>query len=243
MIDDSYFNTLRDELREIYDMYDDSYMYLSENVKKNVVRERYFSGSDEMLCIYEPSLTNRLRCNWCLKGSFKEKKPRSRAYHLISFDKDKVIKIDFFDDISSIYPNHNEIFFVYEPFKTMYLVFKKMNKNDIPILLEVYLLKYDEMSRLIEYVHIPSKALARDLTGEIYKYNKHNLIESITYSTWYSEIEKYEFEYNDDGYMSSYRHYDLNKSDPFIYTANFTLKDIELFEKRGRFYFSPINDP
>lgn len=168
MIDNSYFDSLRNELKEIYDMYDDSYIHLSQNTNKIHVRKRYFSGSTEMLCIYEPSLINKLRCDWCLKGSFKEKKPRSQTYHLISFDKEKVIKIDFFDDISADFQDHKEIFFIYEPLKTVYLVYDKMRKNEISKLREVYLLKYDEMSRLTEYVHIPSRALARDLTGEIH---------------------------------------------------------------------------
>lgn len=31
--------------------------------------------------------------------------------------------------------------------------------------------------------------------------------------------------------MNSYRRYELNKSNPIIYTAKFTSKDIECFEK------------
>lgn len=113
-----------------------------------------------MLCIYEPSLIKGLRCNWSLKGSFKEKKPKSNTYHIISFDEEKVIKNDFFDDISTEYRDHKEIFFIYVQFKTVYLVFDTTTPTQHPKLWEVFLLKYDEMRRMTEYVHIPSKALS-----------------------------------------------------------------------------------
>lgn len=122
----------------------------------------------------------------------------------------------------------------------MYLVFDTTTPTQNPKLQEVYLLKNDEMRRMTEYAHIPSKALSKDITGEIHKYDEHNLIESIKYSTWYSEFEKYEFEYGDDGYMNSYKRCDLNKNT--VYNAKFTKKDIERFEKNGRFYFSPSSN-
>lgn len=240
MIDNSHFKFLKEELKCIYDKYDYGYEYLNQMVKENVVNKRFFSGSSEMLCIYEPSLIKGLRCNWSLKGSFKEKKPKSNIYHIISFgDEGKVIKLDFFDDISIGNRTHKEIFFIYDydQFKTVYLVFDTTMSAQHSKLQDVYMLKYDETGRMIEYVHIPSKALSRDLTGEMYIYNKHNLVESFKYSTWYSEFERYEFEYDDDGYMCSYRQFDLSKN--IFYTAKFSKKDIERFEKKGRFYFSP----
>lgn len=241
MVDEIYLNSLRDELSNLYDQYDDRYIQLCQEADCKISERKYFSGSSELLCIYEPSLTNKLRCNWCLKGSFKAKKPRSKQYHILSFDNGKIIKIDFFDDVSNLYQNHKEVFIVYEHGKTIYLVFDTTNKSHTPKLGEIYLLKYDELLRLTEYVHIPSKALSKDLTGEIYKYNNHNLIESIKYSTWYSEIEKYEYEYGENGYMNCYKRYALKSSNPNIYTAKFTPKDIECFEKWNRFYFSPSN--
>lgn len=240
MIDDTHLNILKEELKCMYDKYDGSYEYLNQKVKESVVNKRFFSGSSEMLCIYEPSLIKGLKCNWSFKGSFKEKKPKSSTYHVISFDKKNVIKIDFFDDILLGKINHKEIFFIYDwdRFKTVYLVFDTTILVQQPKLQDVYLLKYDEIGRLVEYVHIPSKALSKDLTGEVYSYHNHNLVETIKYSTWYSEFEKYEFEYDDYGYMCSYRQYDFCKN--IFYTAKFSRKDIERFEKIGRFYFSPL---
>ena len=241
MLNNFYFECLKNELMHIYNEYDNCYDYLNQNVTVNSIKKRYFSGSDEILCIYEPSLINRLQCNWCLKGSFKEKKPRSQIYHLISFDnKDNMIKIDFYDDVSYNYQGeHKEIFAVYNELKTIYLVFDDVNKKETPVLREIYLLKYNNIHQLTEYVHIPSKALCRDLTGEIHKYNGNHLIESVKYSTWYSEFVKYEYFYDDNGYLNSYKFYDINKKEPYVYASKVSLKDIEVFEKYGRFYFSP----
>lgn len=237
MTDNAYFDLLREELNGIYEKYDNSYESLEQNVKANTANKKYFSGSSEMLCIYEPSLIKALRCSWSLKGSFKEKKPRSEQYHLISFDDEKAIKLDFFDDASTEYTEHKEIFFIYDQSQTIYLVFEPAKPDQQPMLREIYLLKYDDMQRLTEYVHIPSRALSKDLTGEIHKYKGHNLIESVRYSTWYSEFEKYEFGYSDNGYMNSYKSTAPNRNT--VYTAKFTEKDIGRFEKYGRFYFSP----
>ncbi|MCH5348763.1 MAG: hypothetical protein J1E40_05520, partial [Oscillospiraceae bacterium] len=79
MISDSYIESIKEELKSLYAEYDNKYELLKETVKNNTVNERYFSGSSETLCIYEPSLIDRLRCNWCLKGSFKDKKPRTKT--------------------------------------------------------------------------------------------------------------------------------------------------------------------
>ncbi|MCH5349528.1 MAG: hypothetical protein J1E40_09410, partial [Oscillospiraceae bacterium] len=153
-----------------------------------------------------------------------------------------VIKIIFYDDVSYNYQdNYKEIFFVNDDLKKIYLLFDSINKDKLPQLREIYLLKYNDLNQLTEYVHIPSRALSRDLTGEIHKYKNHNLVETIKYSTWYSEFKKYEFSYGDDGYLSTYKSYDINKDQPHVYTAKFTSKDIEPFEKCGRFYFSPEN--
>lgn len=243
MISDSYIEFLKEELKSLYAEYDNKYELLKESAKNNTASERYFSGSSEALCIYEPSLINRLRCNWCLKGSFKDKKPRTKTYHLISFDDDgNVIKINFYDDVSNNYQdNYKEIFFVNDELKKIYLLFDSINREQSPQLREIYLLKYNDLHQLAEYVHIPSKALSRDLTGEIHKYKNHNLIETIQYSTWYSKFEKYEFSYGEDGYMNAYKCYNLKKEQPHIYNVKFTPKDIEPFEKCGRFYFSPEN--
>ena len=233
---------LKSELLELYDIYDSSYNELTANVQENTARTRYFSGSDEMLCIYEPSLINRLQCKWCLKGSFKDKKPRSKTYHSIAFNVDNnPIKIDFYDDAAA-YQEHKEIFIIYKENAALYLIYNKAKQAQAEQLCEIYLLKYNDSGRLAEYVNIPSRALSRDLKGEIYNYSKHNLVDAIKYSTWYSEYFKYEFEYNENGYMNCYKRYDITGKNPTIYGAKFSISDIEHFEKYKRFHFSPIEN-
>ncbi len=238
---DNYFEALNEELIQLYDKYENCYGALSQNVIESIANKRYFSGSREILCIYEPSLIDRLQCNWCLKGSFKEKKPRSQIYHLISFDNNEnMIKTDYYDRESYDFePEHKEIFAVREDLKTIYLLFEDVKKSGTPMLLEIYLMKYNDMRQLTEYVHIPSKALRRDLTGEIHKYEGSHLIETIKYSTWYSDFKKYEFSYGSSGYLNEYKFWDINQKDPYVHSSKVSLKDVEVFEKYGRFYFSP----
>lgn len=243
-IDEMYFEEKRNELKEIYNKYDDSYDILNESAKENVVNERFFSGSSEMLCTYDPSLIGRLRCNWYLKGSFKTKKPAKKPYHIISFDKNEnVIKIIFFDSVYTDKEARFEIFTVSNDRTKLYLSFCNPDTSANTILGDVYLLKYDDQRQMTEYIHIPSKALTRDLTGELHRYKGHNLAESIKYSTWDREFERYEYQYGDDGYLNGYKLYESNSIDTDESSAvgytKVPKKEIERFEKYGKFYFSP----
>lgn len=226
---------------EYWDSYENKYPELQEAIESGRVKREYFSGSGEMLCVFEPSLVKGLQCNWCLKGSLRNSKPKSKEYHTLYFDKnDSLRKIEYHCDVTNSYgDNHREIFVVSDKERVVYLVFWKAGPSDEPILTAIYILSFGENGMLKSYIHAPCRAMA-GRTGEIHKYKGHYLIETIRFSMQDRKCDKFEFSYSDSGYMESYKMYDMLSESPNIYSASFTPKDIERFEKYGRYYFSPV---
>jgi hypothetical protein len=218
----------------------DDYKALNKTAIDTVEFKKYYSGSDELLCCYEPSLINRLQYNWCLRGNFVKSKPRKSNYHILWYDKNNVlIKIEYFADIDNNYQNnYKEIFIIKEQFEKYYLIFDSKNPESTPELSGIYRLIYNDKIQLIEYQVVLCKALIRDMQGEKYKYNGTNLIEAVRYDTWESKYEHFEFEYN-NGYCSSYKRYDQSKINPFVYNVIVKSKDIKAFERFGMYHFSP----
>lgn len=243
MMLDFYLNSQKKLIADLWELYESKYFELQEDLKNDIHNQIYFSGSDEMLCIFDPSLINKLQCKWCLKGGYREKKPRSKTYHSMYFDKNNVIfKIEFFCDVTnSHYDNFKEIFFIHMKNMTVYLVYAAVNSNEAPKLSGIYVLHFDDFLRLSSFVYSSSKFMMNDLSGEINEFQNQNLIETIRYSTWYSKYEKFSFTYSEAGYLESYQNIDLQSGNPLVYKARFSEKDVAEFEKYGRFYFSPVN--
>lgn len=238
-----YLNSQKKLIADLWELYTNRYSELQTALQSGFYNQIYFSGSDEMLCIFEPSLINKLQCRWCLKGGYREKKPRSKTYHSMYFDQNDVIyKIEFFCDITNRHEdNFKEIFFIHTKNRTVYLVYTATDSSAVPELNGIYLLHFDDFSRLSSFVYSPSRFLLDDLSGEINEFRNHNLIQTIRYSTWHSKYEKFSFIYSGTGYLESYQNIDLQRGNPLIYTAHFSEKNIAEFEKYGRFYFSPVS--
>lgn len=240
---DIYLNSQKKLIADLWGTYENKYFELQAKLKNDNYNQSYFSGSDEMLCIFDPSLINKLQCKWCLKGNYKEKKPKSKTYHSMYFDRNNVIyKIEFFCDVTNNhYDNFKENFFIHMKNMTVYLVYAGAKINEAPMLSGIYILHFDDFLRLSSFVYSPSKSAMNDLFGEINEFQNQNLISTIRYSTWRSKYEKFSFTYSGSGYLESYQNIDLQSDEPFVYKASFSEKDIAEFEKYGRFYFSPVN--
>lgn len=230
-------------IADIWGLYENKYLELQVKLNNENYNRIYFSGSDEMLCVFDPSLINKLQCKWCLKGKYVGKKPRSKTYHTMYFDKDDTIyKIEFSCDVTNnYYDNFKEIFFIHMKNMIVYLVYSTIDKSIASELCGIYILHFDDSLRLSSFVYSPSKLIMSDLSGEINEFKNHNLISTIRYSMMNSKCEKFTFSYSKTGYLKSYQNVNLQIDNPLVYKANFLEKDIYEFEKYGRFYFSPPN--
>ena len=185
-----YISFQKETINNLWDLYENRYEELQKEVINNGIIKNYFSGSSEQLCVFEPSLINALQCNWCLKGDFREKKPRSSEYHELIWNKnEEIMKIIYHYDIGS--GDSTKEFFLLMEEHTVIILGYSVASNPKCVLSEVYLLEYDDTKRLLSYIYAPLKTMI-DASGEIHTYKDGRLYETLRFSLWESKFEKFE---------------------------------------------------
>lgn len=221
-----------DEIRVKYQF--GHYKNLLEQTNSRIDYKRYFSGSEDNLGFYEPSLFKPLQESWLFKGNFRKINPVEREiedYHIYYYDKNhNLVKMESYGENSYFWDLCSEFLIVNNGVEKLYLGYVK---SDNYVTLEgIWRFLYDEEGRLIEYVSENND----DLTVEKYYYNGHNLVKSELIEE--DKVYHLEFFYGEDGYADFYSQYDelLNRKTEHV---NISKKDILAFEKRGNFHFSP----